>query len=138
MQAGGEATIIAGCLLVGSAAFAEDKTIDALNNLQMEMTVCAAHYGQVKACVGGQKEALSVATQQTIDLLTKRLLKLGENVGREIETPYSPGFRWHKNEQNKLLKGDCTNMASLFTTHADRCKVVVENADVVVKEYMSK
>ena len=46
-------TIIAGFLLTSSAAFAEDKTTYALNNLQMEMTVCAVYYSQVKACVGG-------------------------------------------------------------------------------------
>jgi hypothetical protein len=132
-----KATVIAGFLFVGSAAFAEDKTIDALNNLQMEMTVCAVYYGQVKACVGGQNEALSVATQQTTDLLTKRLLKLGKTLGVSQGAMLSR-LQMAQDEQNKLLKGDCINMASLFTRHADRCKVVVENADVVVKEYMSR
>jgi hypothetical protein len=132
-----KATVIAACLLVGSAAFAEDKTIDALDNLQMEMTVCAAYYGQVKACVGGQNEALSEATQQTTDVLTKRLLKLGKTLDVSPDTMLSR-LQMAQDEQNKLLKGDCINMASLFTRHADRCKVVVENADVVVKEYMSK
>jgi hypothetical protein len=132
-----KAAIIAACLLVGSSAFAEDKTIDALNNLQMEMTVCAAYYGQVKACVGGQNEALSEATQQTIDLLTKRLFNVGKTLGVSQDAMLSR-LQMAQDEQNKLLKGDCINMASLFTRHADRCKVVVENADVVVKEYMSK
>jgi hypothetical protein len=132
-----KAAVIVGCLLVGSAAFAEDKTIDALNNLQMEMTVCAAYYGQVKTCVEGQNEALGATAQQAIDVLTRRLFNVGKALGISQDAMLSR-LQMAQDEQNKLLKGDCINMASLFTRHADRCKIVVDNADVVVKEYMSK
>jgi hypothetical protein len=129
--------IAAACLLVSSAAFAEDKTIDALNNLQMEMTVCAAYYNQVKACVGPQSETLNVSTQKTIDLLTKQLLNVGKTINISQDAMLSR-LQMAQDDQNKLLKGDCINMASLFTRHAERCKVVVENADLVLNEYMSK
>src|ERR1700744_99455 len=120
--------MIGGCLLVGSAAFAEDKTIDALDNLQMEMTVCAAYYGQVRGCVGEQNESLSVATQQTIDLLTRRLFNVGKALDISEDAMISR-LQMVEEGQGKLLKGDCINMASLSTKHADRCKVVVENPE---------
>jgi hypothetical protein len=126
-----------GLLLASSPAFAEDNTVYALNNLQMEMTVCAAYYGQVKACVGPQNEGLSVSTQQTVDLLTKQLFDVGKNIHISQDAMLSR-LQMAQDEQNKLLKGDCINMASLFTRHGDRCKVVVENADAVFKEYMGK
>jgi hypothetical protein len=129
--------IVVGVLLANSSAFAEDNTLYALNNLQMEMTVCAAYYSQVKACVGPQHEGLSVSTQQTLDLLTKQLFSVGKTINISKDAMLSR-LQMAQDEQNKLLKGDCINMASLFTRHADRCKVVVEHADVVFNEYMSK
>jgi hypothetical protein len=132
-----KAVCIAVGLFANSTAFAEDKSTYALNNLQMEMTVCVAYYNQVKACVGPQNEALSVSTQQTVDLLTKRLFNLGKTIGVSQDAMLSR-LQMAQDDQNKLLKGDCINIASLFTRHADRCKIVVENADVIVKDYMSK
>jgi hypothetical protein len=123
------------CLLASSAALAEDNTVPALNNLQMEMTVCVAYYSQVKTCVGPQNEALNVSTQKTIDLLTKQLFNVGKTIGVSQDAMLSR-LQMAQDEQNKLLKGDCINMASLFTRHADRCKVVVERSDDVLNEYM--
>jgi hypothetical protein len=131
------AICIVGFLLASSPAFTEDNTVDALNNLQMEITVCAAYYGQVKACVGPQNEALSVSTQKTIDLLTKQLFNVGKTIGVSQDAMLSR-LQMAQDEQNELLKGDCINMASLFTRHADRCKIVVEHSDVILNEYMSK
>jgi hypothetical protein len=125
--AGMKTIVIAGFLLTSSAAFADDKTTHALNNLQMEMTVCAVYYSQVKACVGGESEAFSVSTQQTVDFLTKQLFNVGKTIGVSQDATLSR-LQMAQDEQNKLLKGDCINMASLFTRHADRCKVVVESA----------
>jgi hypothetical protein len=129
--------LVAGCLLASSAAFAEDKTTYALNNLQMEMTVCAVYYSQVKACVGGESQELNVSTQKTVDMLTKQLFNVGKTIGVSQDAMLSR-LQMAQDDQNKLLQGNCINMASLFTRHADRCKIVVENADVVLKEYMSK
>src|SRR5258707_520167 len=103
----------------------------------MEMTVCAVYYSQVKACVGGESEALSVSTQKTVDWLTKQMFNVGKTLGVSQDAMLSR-LQMAQDDQNKLLKGDCINMASLFTRHADRCKIVVENADVVLKEYMGK
>jgi hypothetical protein len=132
-----KAIFIAGFLVASSMAFADDKMTYALNNLQMEMTVCAAYYSQVKACVGGESESLSVATQKTVDVLTKQLFDVGKTLHISQDAMLSR-LQMAQDDQNKRLKGDCINMASLFTRHADRCKVVVENADVVLNEYLGK
>jgi hypothetical protein len=128
---------IAVCLLASSAAVAEEKTTYTLNNLQMEMTVCAAYYSQMKACIGAQNESLNVSTQKTVDLPTKQLFNVGKNIGVSQDAMLSR-LQMAQDEQTKLLKGDCINIASLFARHADRCKLVVENANAVLKEYMSK
>jgi hypothetical protein len=114
--------IAAALLLASSAALAEDKTTYALNNLQMEMTVCAVYYSQVKACIGRDN------LKKTIGVLTKRLFDIGKTLGASQDAMLSR-LQMAQDDENKLLKG---------TRHADRCKIVVETPDTILKEYLDK
>ena len=40
--------------------------------------------------------------------------------------------------QAKLTEGKCVNFASLLTRYADHCKVLGENPEAVVRDYMAK
>jgi hypothetical protein len=125
-------------VLVSSAAYAMDeKTTYGMNNLQTEMTVCAVYYSQVKACVGGESKVFADSTQATVDHLSTFLVKIGRSIGMSRDAIMSR-MQMVQDEQSKLIQGNCINMASLYKRHAERCKIVVENGDSILKEYMDK
>jgi hypothetical protein len=122
----------------GFEASAQDaKTLTALNNVQHEMTVCVSYYSIVKSCAGNQDEGLSVHTQKTVDVLTARLIKLGGTIGMTQDAMLSR-LKTAQDEQQGLINNNCVNMSSLYQRHAARCKLVTENGDAVLDEYLKR
>jgi molybdopterin converting factor small subunit len=120
-----------------NASAQDAKLALALNNVQSEMSDCLAYYANIKACVGTQDKELSEGTQKTLDALTSMAVKVGQSAGMTLDAMMSR-LAMFQNEQRELIKGNCSNMSSLFTRHAARCKKVVQNGDAILDEYLKR
>lgn len=123
--------------VTGNASAQDAKLLSALNNVQSEMSDCVAYYANIKTCVGTHDKELSDGTQKTLDVLTLMAVKVGRSAGMTSDAMMSR-LAMFQDAQRDLIKGNCANMSSLFTRHAERCKKVVQNGDAILDEYLKR
>ena len=126
-------------LTVSSASAQSNKEHAALDSLQKEASTCSAYYTIVQECshdAGASKivyEQSKLIVKKAIDV--SRMVGLGIKMSEEVMTA-----RWKASmdEQMALMNGNCTNISSLESRHAARCKKLIENPASVLGEYTKK
>lgn len=128
-------------LVSATAAFAQavsDKETRALSNVQHEMSTCVAYYSIVQQCM--ERSNFTEGAQrhkQVVEQLILHAVKVGSSIGMTMDAMRSR-IQIESDQQQTLIRDNCSNTSSLYTRHADRCKRVVENPDSILIEYMSR
>jgi hypothetical protein len=130
-------------LLIGGSAFAQDtkhsqKEVTAWNNVQDEITQCAAFWQFFRACApeGAKEEELQQAEQ-----IAKHMSDLAVVIGMKIrmtQDAMTSRLKMAMEDQAKLTEGRCVNFASLAARYTARCKILGEHPEAVFREYMNK
>ena len=119
-----------------SSAQSQAEVIDALNNLQHEMSSCIAYNTIVASCI----KSTDPRTAQNYDDAAEHLLILSNKIGRTIgmtQDAMSSRMTLEWRKMDDLIKHDCVNISSLTSRHAFRCKQVTEDGDSVLHEYLN-
>jgi TonB family protein len=130
------------CLVSGSASAQDDVQRQALNNLQGEMTKCAAYYAIGNECLRlrerPQEDAQLIQVGAAAkDRLSKQAVEIGIAVGITPDAILSR-LSNEITSMKALINNSCINMASLLSRHAVRCKRVTEDPDSILVEYMKE
>jgi hypothetical protein len=139
MSIGTALRVVFTLFLTVSSASAQSNKDQALDSLQKEASTCIAYYTIVQEC-GHDADASKAMYEQSklrhkkaIDV--SRMVGLGIKMSEEVMTA-----RWKASmeEQMALMNGNCTNISSLESRHAARCKKLIENPASVLGEYTKK
>lgn len=109
----------------------------ALNNVHHEMVRCIGYNTIVASCLRKRDGALA----DKYDKLAEHLLVLSNQIGQSIgmtEDAMNSRMTLEWSEMDKLIEHNCTNISSLTSRYAYRCKQVIENGDSILMEYLNK
>jgi hypothetical protein len=134
-------------IVVGAAAqTTTDNSVIAKNNLQSEITACRVYYAIVESCLPDSANAptendrkQSIETKQKLDIIVKNLSSKSAELGRSIgmtEEAMLSRLQMSLTEQQKILNASCVNLTTLYDRYGERCKVVNEDPESVLKEYL--
>lgn len=126
-------------LALCGSAFAQtpEKRIEALSNVQMELSVCVAYFSIVKECAPESMKEEAKEFDRTIKYMTDMAYKIGAGLGMTTDAMLGR-LQMAYEDQGKLLNKSCLNTASLYRRHAARCKQLGENMGSVLDEYLKK
>jgi hypothetical protein len=114
-----------------------EKQIEALNNVQMELSVCIAYFNFAMQCAPEAMKDEVKAFEPTIESMSDFAHKIGTSIGMTQDAMIAR-LKLATEEQATIIAGKCVNFSSLITRHAARCKLLGEHADSVYDEYMNK
>ena len=118
---------------------AQSNKDQALDSLQKEASTCTAYYTIVQEC--GHDAGTSKAIYEQSKLRHKKAIDVSRMVGLGIkmsEEVMTARWKASMEEQMALMNGNCTNISSLESRHAARCKKLIENPASVLGEYTKK
>jgi hypothetical protein len=122
-------------------AEAEDAERQALNNVQHEMTTCAAFYGIMHQCLATRTPPEDAPMFENMTSATAHLLKQMLSTGRAIGMTVD-GITSRLDTETatlqSLMNNNCGNASSLVPPYAARCKQVVEDPDSILTEHLSR
>jgi hypothetical protein len=122
-------------------AEAEDAEREALNNVQHEMTTCAAFYGIMHQCLATRTPPEDAPMFENITSATAHLLKQMLSTGRVIGMTVD-GITSRLDKETatlqSLMNNNCGNASSLVPPYAARCKQVVKDPDSILKEHLAR
>jgi hypothetical protein len=129
-------------LLLASVVRADAQTPEqarlVLNNVQHEMIECAAYYTIMQTCIGKERDpALYETTAKIVTKLHEQAFDIGRRIGLTRDATLSR-VKMSMESQMGLMNKDCINTSSLLSRYAARCKVVFENPDKIVDEYLKR
>jgi len=110
----------------GQNAPLSDKQIEALSNVEMELSMCIAYFNLAKNCAPDEMREQVEAFDPTIESMMGMVINIGKGIGMTPDAALS------------RMAGKCVNFSSLMTRYAARCKQVGENLDSVYNEYMNR
>ena len=114
-----------------------DKEKTAWNNVQQEITTCAAFLSFGRACAPEDATPeLAARLSKTIDYFTAMATEVGNRIGMTQDAMQSR-LKMELDDQSKLLRGSCVNYSSLMERHINRCKFVGEHPEQVYLEYLN-
>jgi hypothetical protein len=135
------AILVVGCVVVCSPARAQtpEQIQIALNNVQHEFSTCVAYFMTVATCANNRSDMASTAKsyQEAADRLLGTAYEVGNTIGMTKDAMESRLEMEAKGMIN-LMQKNCVNISSVMSRHTDRCVVVNNNPDAVLKEYMAK
>ena len=122
-------------------AEAEDAERQALNNVQHEMTTCAAFYGIMHQCLATRTPPEDAPMFENMTSATAHLLKQMLSTGRAIGMTVdgiTSRLDTETTTLQSLMNNNCGNASSLVPPYAARCKQVVEDPDSIFTEHLSR
>lgn len=130
-------------LLISGSALAQDnrysdKEVTAWNNVQYEITQCAAFWQLLRACM--PEDAKPEQVQQA-KKVTEHFSELAITIGKEIgmtQDAMISRLKMALEDQSKLTQGKCLNFSSLAERHLARCKALGEHPEGAFHKYMNK
>jgi hypothetical protein len=120
-----------------TAAPMSQKQINALNNVQMELSMCIAYFNFAMQCAPDEMKDEVKAFEPTIESMSNFAHKIGSSIGMTQDGMVSR-LKIAAEEESKIIGGTCVNFSSLITRYSARCKQLGEHADEVFDEYMKK
>jgi 2-keto-4-pentenoate hydratase len=114
----------------------------ALNEVQYEMTTCAAFNMFARQCfinrgrINEDAKAIQLATTSM-----QRLLDDAQRIGRSIgmtEDAMASRLNIEAKAMMTLAKNDCVNFSSLLARYGRRCKQVMDDPDSILIEYLNR
>ena len=130
-------------LLISGSAFAQgtkfsEKEVTAWNNVQYEITQCAAFWQVVRACAPDGTKAEEVQQAERVAKHFSDLaVVIGMKIGMTMDAMIS-NLKMAAEDQAKLTEGKCVNFSSLAVRYTARCKVLGEHPEAAFHEYMNK
>jgi hypothetical protein len=134
------ALVLLFCLspIAANAQALNTKTIEALNNVQMEYTTCIVYFTKLLKCSPKEMEAES--TRQLTPTIRK-FVDMASQIAATIgltDDAVGSRFKMVADEQNQVTKDSCINFSSLYNRHGQRCKKLGEEGDSIYDEYLNK
>lgn len=114
------------------------KETEALSNLQMEYSVCVAYYLKLIKC--SPKETEEESTRQLTPTI-RNFIDMSTKIAASIKMTNDAAvsrIKMADEEQTRVIKNSCTNFSSLYSLHGQRCKLLGEDADAILDEYLKK
>jgi hypothetical protein len=130
-------------LLISGSAFAQStklsgKEIAAWQDVQDEITQCAAFWQILRACVPDGAKAEEVRQGDRVAKYFSDLaVEIGMKIGMTQDAMVS-GLKMAIEDQAKLTEGNCVNFSSLAVRYTTRCKILGEHPEAAFHEYMNK
>jgi len=115
-----------------------ERETQAWNNVQEELTACAAYWNVAKTCAPEDAKADELRqVDRIIDHMNTLALKVGSRIGMTQDAMVSR-LKMAIEDQAKLIQGKCVNFSSLMVRHLDRCKSLGDHPEAAFREYMKK
>jgi hypothetical protein len=127
-----------GPALWGQGTKLSEKEVTAWNNVQYEITQCAAFWQFTRACAPYEAKAEEV---QQAERVAKHFSDLAVVIGMKIgmtQDAMISSLKMAMEDQAKLTEGKCVNFSSLAMRYTARCKILGEHPEAAFLEYMNK
>jgi hypothetical protein len=130
-------------LLTSGSALAQEtklsgKEVTAWNNVQEEITQCAAFWQFFRACTPeGVKNEDAEQAERIAKYFSDLAVDIGVKIGMTQDAMVSR-LKMVMEDQAKLTKGKCVNFSSLGARYTARCKALGEHPETVFLQYMNK
>jgi hypothetical protein len=113
------------------------KQIEAFSSLEMEYTVCIAYFMATKSCAPKEIQAEAAQLDPTIKTFQAIAVRIAQTIKMSNDA-MSSRLQMAFDEQTRIINKSCVNFSSLHRLHAARCKLLGEDADSILDEYMRK
>jgi len=125
-------------LLAPAIAMAQEEKKTAVDVVQAELSICVVYYSFVRGCAidNAQVNIASVATANG-DKLRQFAFQAGQSIRMDNETMISRQ-KVAVEQQQKLLDGKCTNMPKLDEAYGARCKLLADDPQAILDQYLKK
>jgi hypothetical protein len=131
-------------LLISGSAFAQseelsERAVTAWNNVQQEITYCAAFWQIFRACAPAAAKADEVQQAERVAKYFSDLaFVIGTKIGMTQDAMMSR-LKMAMEDQSKLTEGKiCVNFSSLAVRYTARCKVLGDHPEAAFRDYMNK
>jgi hypothetical protein len=112
-----------------------------LNNFHHELTTCFAYYAIAQQCTANRGDSESLAFAQSFNPIKERLLLYQYAIAKQIKMTQDAQISRQSIEMKEMLsliQNSCTNISSLYSRHAHRCKFVAEQPENALSEWLAK
>jgi hypothetical protein len=130
--------LISGSALARSTKLSE-REVTAWNNVQQEITYCAAFWQIFRACAPDGTKAEEVQQAERVAKYFSDLaFVIGTKIGMTQDAMVSR-LKMAMEDQSKLTEGKiCVNFSSLAVGYTARCKVLGDHPDGAFRDHMNK
>lgn len=130
----------AACLLILLLAplQAQEEKKTAVDVVQAELSICVVYYTFVRGCA---IEAAEVNVASVANANAEKLRKYAFQAGQTIRMDTDAMIARQKvavEQQQKLLEGDCKNIAKLDEAYGPRCKQLSDNPQSILDQYLKR
>lgn len=125
-------------LLLSVPAHAQEEKKTAIDVVQAELSICVVYYTFVRGCA---IEAAEVNVASVANSNAEKLRKYAFRAGQTIRMDTDAMIARQKvavEQQQKLLGGDCKNIEKLDEAYGVRCKMLSDNPQAILDQYLKR
>lgn len=124
--------------LLSWPALAQEEKKTAIDVVQAELSICVVYYTFVRGCAI-EKAEVNVASvaNANADKLRKFAFQAGQTIRMDNEAMISRQ-KVAVEQQQKLMEGDCKNIAKLDDAYGARCKQLSDDPQTILDQYLKR